>query len=304
MSVRETILRGLYGLFPFDLRGDLELREPEDRDDTPALSCVINFYGRPEVLKTVLHSLAGQDMPRDRFEVVVVEDRGGTPEGASAVEGFSGALNIVYRPQPEGHGRMGFARNFALSLTRGEHILLLDDDTVIIQEDFLSTLLGVFGDTGAAVVMPRGYASFCTIEGRYQYHDPFFPTSRCTAYTRAVLGEMGGFVSDMVGQEDVEMVVRLTAAHKALYECPELEYMHPPLLLDGLAKPAAVGASFWGLRKRYPFPVWLMIIANGMRFLPMLTFPFSKRCLMHGRFSLGFALGIIYSAVGRETHYS
>jgi len=152
--------------------------------------------------------------------------------------------------------------------------------------------------------VPHGFASHSILKSRYQFHDPYYPTSRCVVYRRAVFEELGGFVSSIVGQEDVEFVIRMNIADKKILNCPELEYLHPPLIVDNLRKPTAVGASFASLRGRYPFLVWMLLLINGIRHLPLLPLWFNKRFVMQGRFSLGFLLGIVYYALGKKTEYS
>ena len=59
--MRRTILKSLYKMSPFDLRGDCVV--PPARDGI-RISCIINFYGRLDLLSGILHSLAQQDYPR------------------------------------------------------------------------------------------------------------------------------------------------------------------------------------------------------------------------------------------------
>jgi len=135
--MRARLLNSLAVLFPFDKRGDCTV--PPERDGI-VISCVINFYGRLDLLAGILHSLAQQAYPREHFEVVLVEDRGGTDGGRSLADSFREHLNIVYLPLDRHFGRMGYSRNFGLSRSRGTYVLFLDDDTVIMQEDFLKNL--------------------------------------------------------------------------------------------------------------------------------------------------------------------
>lgn len=301
MDLRTKVLLILYRLFPFPLRGDCALGEA---DPDYRISCLINFYGRPHLLRNILSSLAEQNFPKRRFEVVLVEDREGTPEGSELVEGYRERLNVRYFTLKDNFGQMGYARNFALSNSRGKYILLLDDDTVILQRDFLTTLLKEFDRTHADALIPHGFASFCRLKGRYQFHDPYYPTSRCVAYSREALGDLCGYVSDITGQEDVEFTIRFLAAGKRAVRSASLEYLHPPLIVEGLGKPRAVGASFAKLRSKYPFPVWLMLLLNGARHLPLLLFPFNRQFLMQGRFALGFILGALFPGLGGENSYT
>jgi len=300
-GLRVRLLRLVYRLFPFNLKGDLKVPLPEVKKD---ISCIINFFGRTHLLEAILYSLLEQDLPEERFEVLLVEDRGGTEEGRKIAERFNNALDIRYYVLTENFGIMGYSRNTGVSAATGRYILLLDDDTVILQKDFLRTLIEEFQSSGADAIIPRGMASYYLLEGRYGYHEPYFPTSRCMAYTRETLEELRGFVSEIIGQEDVEFTIRFIASGKRYHRSEKLWYLHPPLILNNLNKPKAVGASFSGLRKRYPLLVWLMLLINGARFLPFLFFPFKKKWRIQGLFSLGFLSGVIQGISGKRPGYN
>ncbi|KAB0669559.1 glycosyltransferase family 2 protein [Oryzomonas sagensis] len=295
--MRRLLLTWLYKVFPFDLRGDCPV--PPARDNI-RISCIINFYGRLDLLSGILHSLAQQRYPRERFEVVLVEDQNGTDGGRDMAERFTEQLQIVYLPLDANFGKMGYSRNFGLSRTRGEIVLFLDDDTVILQQDFLTVLDDRFGrDAGPDAVVPHGHAGFSLVRGHYGFHDPYFMTSRCTAYRREVLAELGGFMAHFVGQEDVEFVVRFLMAGKRSENVPELNYFHPPLLVPNFRKPRSVGHSFYGLRSRYPLPIWLIIILNCSRHAPLYLLPM-RRCREMGRFGIGFFTGVVVSLFKKE----
>lgn len=295
--MRRALLKRLGALFPFDKQGDCVV--PPEHDGI-RISCVINFYGRLDLLEGILHSLAQQTYGRERFEVVLVEDRGGTGEGRRLADSFRGKLDIQYAPLDRNHGKMGYSRNFALSRSRGRYVLFLDDDTVIMQDDFLKKLELLFEENRAVdAIVPHGRAAFSVVHGRYAFHDPFFMTSRCCAYRRSILSELGGFMSDFVGQEDVEFVIRFLLAGKRSLDAPQLEYFHPPLLVPNLRKPQAVGSSFYGLRNRYPLAIWLLVILNCGRHAPLYLLPF-RRCREMGRFGLGFLMGVVMSPFKRD----
>lgn len=301
MDIRTAALKAAYSLFPFSLKGDADVGDARPGCE---VSCVINFYKRTDLLRVILACLSEQDLGRERFEVVLVEDRGGTSEGRETAGEFGDALDISYHTLDANFGVMGYSRNYGLSKTGGRYVLFLDNDTVILDRGFLSALVREFELTHTDAIMPRGSASYSIIEGRYSFHDPYFPTNRCMAYRRETLRDLSGFVSGIVGQEDVEFAVRLAASGKNALRSERLSYMHPPLVTTGTGKAAAVGLSFARLRKRYPLPVWLMLLANGSRYLPLLAVPFSTKCKMQGTFSLGFLKGVWYSFTGRKIDYN
>lgn len=290
--MREALAQFIYDRFPFDLRGDCSVAPSSGGI---RLSCVINFYGRLDLLSGILSSLAQQDFPRDRFEVVLVEDRGGTEAGRGMARDFSPLLPIVYSPLERDFGSMGRSRNQGLALSRGEYVLFLDDDTVLLQPDFLRLVCERFAaHPEVDALVPRGWASFALIEGRYDFHEPYFMTSRCTAYRRTVLSHLGGFLDQFIGQEDVEFVIRFLLSGRRSLNCPELEYYHPPLLVGNFRKPMAVGQSFFRLHTRYPLLLWLLVLANCSRHAPLYLLP-GRRNREMGRFGLGFLAGVVAS---------
>ncbi len=302
MDVRLKILTCAHRWLPFSTRGDME--SAAFRDPVLDLSCIINFYGRINLLEGILYSLAEQDLSTERYEIILVEDRGGTEEGKRVSERFRKRIPVKYFALAENYGQMGYSRNMGLFKTEGRYILFLDDDTVILQRNFLSALIAEFEQIEADAVVPCGRASYCLLKGKYSFHDPYFPSNRCTAYRRGVLKELGGFLSDIIGQEDVELAIRFLAAGKKYYHSTRLDYCHPPLVTGNLNKASAVGMSFAKLRSRYPFLIWLMLLMNGSRFLPLLLIPVKTKWRMQGKFSLGFVRGVVYSMFGKKQTYT
>lgn len=300
MNFRLKILTLLNKISPLNLKGDAKIGNKTEYD----LSCIINFYGRTELLKNILSCLAEQDIDKDRFEVVLVEDKGGTEDGASIADLYSKHLNIKYLTLTQNYGIMGYSRNLGTEHSTGKHILYLDDDTIILQRSFLSQLLNKFSELNPDGIMSLGQASFCELDQQYQYHDPFFPTNRCMAYTRKVLNELEGFKSSIIGQEDVEFNIRLNLAEKYIIKVNELQYFHPPLIQHNFRKSASVGLSYYNLKKSYPFFIWILLLINGCRYLPYGLISFKSRFLYQFKFSAGFLLGIIYGIQGKRVGYS
>jgi GT2 family glycosyltransferase len=295
--MRASILQSLYKLAPFNLKGDCKVNPASDNI---AISCIINFYGRLDLLEGILFSLLQQDFDRSLFEVVLVEDRNGTPGGRALAEKFGNELQVRYHPLDKNFGMMGYSRNFGLERSRGLIVLFLDDDTVITQTDFLTRLKSSFAVNPAVdAIVPHGHASFSLAADRYDFHDPYFMTSRCMAYRQEVLLELGGFVSDFVGQEDVEFVIRFFMAGKSYLNEPGLNYFHPPLLVPNFRKPKAVGHSFYKLRSRYPLLLWILVVANCSRHSLLYLLPVRKFREM-GRFGIGFMTGIFLSLFNKD----
>jgi glycosyltransferase involved in cell wall biosynthesis len=88
-------------------------------------SVIIPTYARPGQLRSCLGSLTRLEYPRERFEVLVVDD--GSPEPLERViEPFRGRLNLTLLRQP--NGGPGSARNTGAARARGRFLAFTDDD--------------------------------------------------------------------------------------------------------------------------------------------------------------------------------
>jgi GT2 family glycosyltransferase len=89
------------------------------------ITVVVPTYRRPEALTACLEALAGQTLPADRFEVVVV-DNARAPTSEPVVRAFCDRLDVrlVHEPQPG----PAAARNAGLRVPRAAHVAFTDDD--------------------------------------------------------------------------------------------------------------------------------------------------------------------------------
>ena len=87
----------------------------------PTFSIVVPTYRRPERLAGCLRSLEALDYPRDRFEVIVVDDGGGL-----SLPSFQVPIDMVLLTQP--HAGPATARNTGAARARGSYLAFTDDD--------------------------------------------------------------------------------------------------------------------------------------------------------------------------------
>jgi GT2 family glycosyltransferase len=92
-------------------------------------SVLIPSSGRPGVLEATLEALCHQDIPRDEFEVIVVDD-GARPPLAARVDPYRERLAVrtVRREPGRQPGGPAAARNAAAALARSPLLIFLDDD--------------------------------------------------------------------------------------------------------------------------------------------------------------------------------
>jgi glycosyltransferase involved in cell wall biosynthesis len=88
-------------------------------------SVIVPTYQRRESLERCLAALATQDIGRDRFEVVVVND-GGADSPRDVVERYREPLDV--RLIEQANAGPAAARNAGAAIARGEYLVFTDDD--------------------------------------------------------------------------------------------------------------------------------------------------------------------------------
>jgi hypothetical protein len=112
-------------------RGWADLYQLMAGDLTPprtplTLSVIVTTYQRHAVLRDCLEALADQTLPRDKFEVIVVDD-GSQPSAGPVVEAFGDRLDVTFVRLDTNVG-LGAARNAGIEASRGDVLFFLDDD--------------------------------------------------------------------------------------------------------------------------------------------------------------------------------
>jgi glycosyltransferase involved in cell wall biosynthesis len=96
----------------------------------PGCSVVVPTYNRAELLRRTLDSLAGQQLPRTSFEVLVVDD-GSSDHTAELVGSYHDRLELRYFFQPDEGWRVAQARNVGISRARAEVCVFVDSGVVL-----------------------------------------------------------------------------------------------------------------------------------------------------------------------------
>lgn len=235
---------------------------------TPAfVSVVIPTYRRPAALDRCLASLAAQDYPHDRFEVIVVDD-GGT-ESAGGERRIAG-MCVKWLPVP--HGGPAAARNRGAAVARGDILVFIDDDCTA-DTRWLSTMAARVGASADAAIGGQvtnavpdnryARASQTLITFLYQYYHeknqgllPFFTTNNLGVQAE-LFRRQGGFDATFAfASEDREWCDRLLQAGGRLVYAPDAIVHHAPNLSF---------AGFVRQHFRYGEGAWQFHRARGSR---------------------------------------
>ena len=99
-------------------------------DNDLRCSVIIPTYNRRELLGHTLNSLARQTLPRDEFEVIVVDD--GSSDGTEdTVRGFHDRLRLRYFFQPDEGWRVAHARNVGIRNAGSDICVFIDSGLLL-----------------------------------------------------------------------------------------------------------------------------------------------------------------------------
>jgi glycosyltransferase involved in cell wall biosynthesis len=203
----------------------------------PFFSVIVPTYERPAQLSRCLQSFVGLDYPRERFEIVVVDD-GGADQLDEVIARFRPALSLQLL-RHEHTGPAG-ARNLGSRQARGEFLAFTDDDC---QPDagWLRELAHhclakpdqiIGGRTVNALPQnPYSETSQAIIESVYSHFnadpgDARFFASNNFAVSAELFRQLKGFAESFVTSEDREFCARWRSAGRRLSYAPSAVVYH------------------------------------------------------------------------------
>ena len=204
----------------------------------PFFSIIVPTYNRPERLANCLSAISLLDYPRDRFEVIVVDDGSKTPLDA-VVAPLQDTLNIQLLRQ-ENAGPAA-ARNKGAEVAKGEFLAFTDDDCQPTPSWLTQFAVG-FEDEPQAMIGGKtinaldenlfSTASQKLIDYLYEYYNPAkgkdaFFASNNIALPAANFQALNGFdVSfPLAAAEDRDFCDRWNAKYPMLY-LPQAQVNH------------------------------------------------------------------------------
>jgi GT2 family glycosyltransferase len=203
----------------------------------PFLSVIIPTHNRNAQVQTCLQSLALQIYPRDRFEVLVVDDGSAIPP-REVVASFSKALDVTLLAEP--HGGPSTARNAGAARARGEFLVFTDDDCAPTPE-WLKNIAARLTSSPTCLVGGRtinaltkniysetSQALIDVIYARFN-HDPAnaqFLASNNMAMAAAQFHAVGGFDSSFLFAEDRNFCDRWMRHGYRMAYAPEVVIHH------------------------------------------------------------------------------
>lgn len=220
----------------------------------PDISVVVPSHNRELRLRWLLNALEEQDLPRERWEVVVAHDSedGGRTATLLGEHPLAAAGNLrSVRLEPGPGNSASRLRNAAIRETRAPLVAFTDDDCRP-PSSWLSRALAAADRHPGAVVqgMTKGDPEEAVEErGGYVHRQNVVPPSpqaeTCNIiYPRHVLDRVGGFVEDppLAAGEDTDLVLRAQATGVAHVGAPEVLTYHA-------VQARSLVKTIWGTRR-------------------------------------------------------
>ncbi len=245
----------------------------EDREG-PRISVIIPTYQRAALLERSLESLTAQTLPRDDFEVVVIDD-GSSDWTASVCERLAEELPLRYL-RIENSG-ISAAKNLGLFASRAPLVLWFDDDD-LADPGLLQAHIDAHDAHPEEHVAVLGYTTwaseleitplmeYVTEIGKHLFSYPNIEDGQTLDYTyfwggrssckRSFLAQHGSFDQDMSGIEDMELGFRL-ARHglTVIHSRSATSYMVRAVSFDEFAQRCHKrGHALWRFTQRHPDP--------------------------------------------------
>jgi glycosyltransferase involved in cell wall biosynthesis len=199
--------------------------------ETPLVSVIIPTLNEEKVIGECLKALVLQTLPRERFEVIVV-DNGSADRTLDVVRRFARCLKLTIQSLPGCH--ISEMRNSGAQEAQGRFLAFLDSDC-IAPPHWLESAISILEDTGEIVV-----GSFYTVPensgwvARAWYGDmvrekqgpvSYVPSGTLFVSSR-IFGDLGGFDRNIETSEDFELCQRAKAAGYPVVARPELSTVH------------------------------------------------------------------------------
>ena len=239
----------------------------------PRVSFLLPVYNEQEHLGEALESIAAQDYPVDRIEVLLAE--GGSTDGTAAViEAYCSRLSMQVIPNPTRNTAVG--RNLCLKHATGELVLNFSGHAVaeprlvrtlvdkLAQEPAEVAGIGcAIESSGSKTAVGRVIAAVLRspLGGGGAMDSSFHAASDCDVrsvafclYRRAAVEQIGGFDGAFWCGQDAELNLRLAKAGYRLRFTPETHVVHykRPTLVGLMQQMFRYGAARAALTRKFP----------------------------------------------------
>lgn len=248
----------------------------KDTSLKPSISVIIPTFNRADLLCEALKSLTKQSIPKDEFEVVVIDD-GSSDNTEDVCRGFEKSLNIIYNKQI--NSGIAAAKNLGIFMSSSPLLFFFDDDDVAdanllaehirthrLHPEENTAVLGYTTWHPSLKITPLmhyvtdvgGFLFSCEhLKDKQELDFTYFWGGRSSC-KRSFLVRNGVFNQQFTfGSEDIELGYRLSKfGLRVVFNRKAISYMIRPLTFDQFCtRCVKQGRSQYHFGKMHPDPV-------------------------------------------------
>ncbi|MEZ0497974.1 glycosyltransferase family 2 protein [Sphingomonas sp. IW22] len=198
------------------------------------VTVLVPVWNNPEQLERCIVALQEQDYPRDRFEIVIV-DNGSTDD--TAVRAQAMGVRVLHQPKPGSYA----ARNLGIANTSSDYLAFTDSDCIpdprwlstamarAVEEQNLGVIAGrivLFNESGSEA---RRWAECYEAMVAFPQHQAALGTCATANWVspRAAIVEAGCFDETVKSGGDHHMGMKIRASGRTMLYEPEMIVRHP-----------------------------------------------------------------------------
>lgn len=213
-------------------KNSLEVENRKNFKYKPLISFIVPTYNvSRDLLSKCLDSLLEQTY--QNFEICIADDNSPNPETRETIEEYkkkSDKIHVVYRKK---NGMISEASNSAIKISRGEFIVLVDNDDVVEKEALYYIVEVLNKDKDIDMI----YTDEDKIDFRGRYMEPHFKPDyspdtlmgvnyicHLCCLRKSIVEELGGFRKKYDGAQDYDLFLRFTEKTKKIYHIEKVLY--------------------------------------------------------------------------------
>jgi len=256
--------------------------------DPPYVSIIVPTYNRCTVIEACIDSLFALSYPRDRYEVIIVND-GSSDDTERVLSACEKKAPCAYKWFSQKNSGISSARNTGINNAIGEIICFTDDDCVV-EKDWVTQLLGGFGKdsvggVGGAVKAEKQsnvydrYAEEAGLLSQKKFKSMNYLVGCNAAYRKSVLDEVGSFEVFLNACEDLDLAIKSQVMGYTLVYAPEavVYHLHRTTLKGLFSQQYRNGIGYMRLHKKYVKdfnPGYNIFIISYRSLFDLIKYPF------------------------------